>query len=278
VLISNNPVDFDYVETMGIKMVEGRSFSKDYPSDLYHDSIANFLINEELARIMGVEDPVGTAFSLWNIHGRVIGVMGDWHYSSVRTKIEPLLLITTPVDWLSYLVVRIAPGDIGKTMKGIEEIWDRVIPDYPFDYTFVDESLDRMYRTEERLGNLMKYFTILAIIIACLGLFGLASFTAEQRTREIGVRKVMGARARTIMLLLSREFTLLVVVSCLPAIPVAWYVMKKVFLQNFEYRTDMAWWIFAGAALAALVIALLTVSYQALRAALTNPADALRYE
>ena len=278
VLISNNFVDFDYVETMGIKIVDGRSFSKEHPSDLFHDSTANFLINEELARIMGVDEPVGTAFSLWNVHGRVIGVMGDWHYQSVRTKIEPLLLATTPLDWLSYLVVRIAPGDIGKTMKGIERIWSEVIPDYPFDYTFVDESLDRMYRTEERLGSLMKYFTILAIIIACLGLFGLASFMAEQRTREIGVRKVIGARISTIILLLSREFTLLVLVSCVLAIPVAWYVMRKVFLQNFAYRTDMAWWIFASAAVTALTIALLTVSYQALRAALTNPADALRYE
>jgi putative ABC transport system permease protein len=135
-----------------------------------------------------------------------------------------------------------------------------------------------MYRAEERLGNLLKYFTVLAIIIACLGLFGLASFTAEQRTREIGVRKVMGARVRTVMLLLSMEFTLLVLISCLLAIPAAWYVMNRVFLQNFEYRTHLVWWIFAGAAIAAMLIALLTVSYQALRAALTNPADALRYE
>jgi putative ABC transport system permease protein len=278
VLIGYNPVDFDYIETMGIKMAHGRSFSKEYPSDLYHDTIANFVINEEVARIMGIENPVGHNFSFWNIHGQVIGVMKNWHYHSVRTKIEPLVLITAPVEWLSHLVVRIAPGDVGKTMKGIEDTWNRVIPNYPFDYTFVDESLDQMYRAEERLGNLLKYFTVLAIIIACLGLFGLASFTAEQRTREIGVRKVMGARVRTVMLLLSMEFTLLVLISCLLAIPAAWYVMNRVFLQNFEYRTHLVWWIFAGAAIAAMLIALLTVSYQALRAALTNPADALRYE
>ncbi len=278
VLIGYNPVDFDYVEAMGIEMAHGRSFSKDHPSDLYHDTIANFLINEKVARIMGVENPVGHRFSFWNIHGRVIGVMKDWHFHSVREKIEPLVLITAPVDWLSYLVVRIAPGDISKTMKGIEDTWNEVIPGYPFDYTFVDESLDRLYRTEERLGNLLKYFTILAIIIACLGLFGLASFTAEQRTHEIGVRKVMGARVRTVMLLLSGEFTILVLISCLLASPAAWYVMKKVFLQNFEYRCGMDWWIFAGASIVALLIAVITVSYQAARAALTNPAEALRYE
>jgi ABC-type antimicrobial peptide transport system permease subunit len=163
-------------------------------------------------------------------------------------------------------------------MKGIEETWKEVIPEYPFDYEFVDEDLDRMYRAEERLGKLLKYFTILAIIIACLGLFGLASFTAEQRTREIGIRKVMGSRVMSVMLLLSREFTILVLVSCILAIPAAWYVLKYGFLQNFEYRIPLVWWVFAGAAVTALGIALLTVSYQAARAALTNPAEALRYE
>ncbi len=279
VLIGYNPVDFDFVETMGIEMASGRPFSKEYSSDLFQDTTANFLINEEVARIMGVDDPVGHPFSFWDIKGHVVGVMKDWHYHSVRTKIEPLVLVTTSVDdWLSHIVVRIAPGDVPKTMKGIEKTWNELIPDYPFDYTFVDESLDKQYRSEERLGKLLKYFTFLAIIIACLGLFGLASFTAEQRTREIGIRKVMGARVSTVMLLLSREFTLLVLISCILAIPAAWYVLFKLFLQNFEYRTEMSWWIFAGAALAALLIAFLTVTYQAARAGLTNPADALRYE
>lgn len=278
VLFGYNPVDYDYVETMGIEMVSGRNFSKEYPSDIFHDTIGNFVINEEVARIMGVEDPVGHPFSFWIIHGRVIGVMKNWHFHSVRTKIEPLVIITAPIEWLSHLIVRIAPGDIGRSMKEIEKTWNEVIPDYPFDYRFVDEELDRIYRSEERLGSLLKYFTILAIVIACLGLFGLASFTAEQRTREIGIRKVMGARVRTVMILLSREFTALVLVSCLLAIPAAWVLMDRLFLQNFEYRTNMAWWVFAGAAIAALLIAFLTVSYQALRASLANPADALRYE
>ncbi|MFC2116040.1 ABC transporter permease [Bacteroidota bacterium] len=278
VLISNSTVDFDYIETLGIEMAHGRPFSKEHNSDIFHDSTANFVINEEMAKIMGVENPVGFRFSFWYIQGRVIGVMKNWHYNSVRENIEPLVLITTPEDWLDYLVVRIAPGDISKSMKGIENTWNEIIPGYPFDYAFVDESLDRMYRTEERLGALLKYFTMLAIIIACLGLFGLASFTTEQRTREIGVRKVMGARVRTIMLLLSREFTILVLIACILAIPAAWYTMKKVFLQNFEYRTGMDWWIFAGAGILALLIAVITVSSQAARASLANPAESLRYE
>jgi putative ABC transport system permease protein len=280
VLIGDNIVDYDFVETMKIQLKEGRSFSKDFPSDMGNpaDSSANFMINEVLEKIMEKENAVGERFRFWGMEGRIIGVMKDFHYHSVRNKIEPMIFLLAPSDWFSYVVVRIAPGDLTKTMRDLEKTWHEIMPGYPFDYQFVDESLDRMYRTEERLGNLLKYFTILAIIIACLGLFGLASFTAEKRTREIGIRKVMGARVRTVMLLLSKEFSILVIISCLIAIPASLYVMGKVFLQNFEFRTDMAWWIFLAASLAALMIAILTVSYQAARAALTNPADALRYE
>ncbi|KPL09872.1 MAG: hypothetical protein AMS26_22255, partial [Bacteroides sp. SM23_62] len=278
VLIGTNIVDYDYIETLKIQLKDGRSFSKDFPADFAVDASANFMINEVLEKIMGKENAVGERFRFWSLEGRIIGVMKDFHYHSVRMKIEPVVFILGYTEWLSWIVIRIAPGDLTKTMGTLEKTWNEIMPGYPFDYNFVDESIDQMYRTEERLGNLLKYFTILAIIIACLGLFGLASFTAEQRTQEIGIRKVMGARVSTVMLLLSREFTWLVVISCLIAIPAALIVMKKVFLQNFEYRTDVAWWIFLGASLAALLIAILTVSYQAARAALSNPADALRYE
>jgi ABC-type antimicrobial peptide transport system permease subunit len=278
VLIGTHIVDYEYIETVKIELKDSRSFSKDFPADLAADSTANFMINEVLEKIMDKENAVGERFSFWGMEGRIIGVMKDFHYHSVRSKIEPVVFLLAPADWLSWIVVRIAPGDLTKTMEDLEETWNDIMPGYPFDYNFVDESIDQMYRTEERLGNLLKYFTILAIIIACLGLFGLASFTAEQRTQEIGIRKVMGARVRTVMMLLSKEFSILVVISCLIAIPASLLVMGKVFLQNFEYRTDMAWWIFLAASLAALLIAILTVSYQAARAALTNPADALRYE
>jgi predicted permease len=280
VLIGTNIVDYDFIETMKIGLKDGRSFSREFPGDMasQEDTSANFMINEVLEEIMEKENAVGERFSMWGMEGRIIGVMKDFNYHSVRTKIEPLMFFLAPIDWLSWMVVRVAPGDLTRTMDNLEDTWNEIMPGYPFDYNFVDDSIDRMYRTEERLGDLLKYFTILAIIIACLGLFGLASFTAEQRTQEIGVRKVMGARVRTVMLLLSKEFSLLVIISCLIAIPTSFLVMKKVFLQNFEYRTDMAWWIFLAASLAALLIAVLTVSYQAARAALTNPADALRYE
>ena len=278
VLIGTNIVDYDFTETMKIELKDGRSFSRDFPADLATDTTANFMINEVLEKIMEKENAVGERFRFWGREGRIIGVMKDFNYHSVRSKIEPLIFLLAPPEWFSWIVVRVAPGDLTRTMKDFEGTWNEIMPGYPFDYHFVDESIDRMYRTEERLGNLLKYFTILAIVIACLGLFGLASFTAEQRTKEIGIRKVMGARVLTVMLLLSKEFSVLVVISCLIAIPASLFVMGRVFLQNFEYRTDMAWWIFLAASLAALMIAILTVSYQSARAALTNPAQALRYE
>lgn len=280
VLIGTNIVDYEYIETLKIRLRDGRSFSKEFTADMANldDSSANFMINEVLEKIMDKENAVGERFSFWGMKGRIIGVMENFHYHSVRNKIEPLVFLLAPVDWFSWITVRVAPGNLTKTMSDLEKTWNDIMPGYPFDYNFVDESLDQLYRSEERLGNLLKYFTILAIIIACLGLFGLASFTAEQRTQEIGIRKVMGARVRTVMMLLSKEFSILVMISCLIAIPASLMVMGKVFLQNFEYRTNMAWWIFLAASLAALLIAILTVSYQAARAALTNPADALRYE
>ncbi|MCK5462382.1 MAG: ABC transporter permease, partial [Bacteroidales bacterium] len=277
VLIGNNIVDYDFIETMRIELKDGRSFSREFPGDMasLEDTSANFMINEVLEKIMDKENAVGERFRMWGLEGRIIGVMKNFHYHSVRSKIEPMMFILPPTERFSWIVVRVAPGDLTKTMEDLEDTWNDIMPGYPFDYNFVDESIDQMYRSEERLGNLLKYFTILAILIACLGLFGLASFTAEQRTQEIGIRKVMGARVSTVMMLLSKEFSILVIISCLIAIPASLLVMGKVFLQNFEYRTDMAWWIFLAASVAALLIAILTVSYQAARAALTNPADAL---
>lgn len=277
VLIGYSAVDYDYVETVGIEMVAGRSFSRDYPSDRITDSTAAFLVNEEVVRIMGTDDPVGQRFDFAGRKGTIVGVMKDFHYQSARNKIEPLAIHCRKAEELSALVVKLGPGEITKVMKELEETWHEILPIYPFDYIFLDQDYDRMYRTEERMGNIIKYFTILGIIIACLGLFGLASFTAERRTQEIGIRKVVGANVSTIIGLLSREFTYLVIFSCIIAVPAAYFVMKM-FLKEFAFHTNLSWWIFALACLAALLIANLTVSFQALRAALTNPAKALRYE
>ncbi|KPK85050.1 MAG: hypothetical protein AMS27_08420 [Bacteroides sp. SM23_62_1] len=277
VLIGYSAIDYDYIETVGIEMVAGRSFSPEYPSDRITDSTAVFLVNEEVVRIMGTDDPVGQRFDFAGRKGTIAGVMKNFHYQSARNKIEPLAIHCRKGEELSALVVKLAPGDITKVMKELENTWHEILPPYPFDYIFLDQDYDRMYRAEERMGNIIKYFTILGIIIACLGLFGLASFTAERRTKEIGIRKVVGATVSTVIRLLSREFTFLVVFSCMIAVPAAYFLMNKL-LQEFAFHTNLSWWIFVLACLAALLIANLTVSFQAIRAALTNPAEALRYE
>jgi putative ABC transport system permease protein len=276
-LIGFSAVDFDYTETMQIDMLAGRTFSKDYSTDLATDSTGVFLINEEVVKIMGVDDPVGTRFDFLGLNGNIIGIMKNFHFQPVRNKIEPLALTVSDVRWFNSMIIRIESADVIKTMKEITETWNEILPQYPLEYHFVDEEYDRMYRTETRLSKIIQYFTILAIIIACLGLFGLVSFTCEVRTREIGIRKVMGARVMKIIYLLSVEFTRLVFISCLLAIPLAYFVMKR-FLQDFAYHTQLNWWIFVLAGIAALVIAILTVSYQAVRTSLINPARSLRYE
>ena len=277
VLIGTHGVDFDYIKTLQIEMKSGRAFSRDITSDAPHDTIANFLINEEVEKIMGTDDAVGKRFSFMGFHGQIIGVMKNFHYQPVRSRIEPLAIVVAPIEWLSYILVRIQPDEVPKAMDYLKKTWGKIMPGYPFDYSFLDEDFDRMYRTEERMGALLKYFAIIAIFIACLGLLGLASFTAEQRTKEIGIRKTMGATVSRIVILLSTEFSVLVIISIFIASPVAWYFMRQ-WLQDYAYRTSLSWWVFALAAVLALLIALFTVSFQAIKAALTNPADALKCE
>jgi len=272
ILISFGSVDFNYIETMGIELLEGRSFSKEFSTD----TSTAFMVNEEVVRIMGVESVVNKRFSFMDIDGTIIGVMKNHHFQSVSENIEPLAIYSRPQN-VNYIVVRLQSDDIQKGIDFVRSTWETIIPNYPFDYRFVDEVLDQMYQGWERLSTLLKYFAFLAILIACLGLFGLASFTAEQRTKEIGVRKVLGASVVNLMLLMSKEFTKWVLIANILAWPIAYFIMKN-WLQSFAYRTSLAWWIFVLTGAVALVIALITVSYQSVRAALTNPVDALKYE
>jgi putative ABC transport system permease protein len=276
-LIGFSAVDFDYIETLQIEILAGRSFSKDYSTDLATDSTGTFLVNEEVVKIIGVENPVGMKFDFLGLKGKIIGVMKNFHYQSARNKIEPLALVVSDVRWFNSMVIKIGPGNVIEAMKEITGTWNKIMPQYPLEYHFVDEDYDNMYRTDIRLGKIIQYFTFLAIIIACLGLFGLVSFTSEVRTREIGIRKAMGARVIKIIYLLSAEFTRLVLISCLLAVPLAYFVMKR-FLQEFAYHTQINWWIFVCAGITAMVIAILTVSYQSIRVSLINPAQSLRYE
>ncbi len=272
ILIGINAVDFGFIETLKIEMREGRSFSRDFPSDLSKA----FIINEEVVKIMGKESVVGERFSFIGRQGSIIGVMKNFHYQPVQSKIEPLAITISP-DNIRYMLIRIQPESISASLKYIENTWKRIMPNYPFEYRFLDENFDRMYRAEERMGSLLKYFAVLAMFIACLGLFGLASFTAEQRTKEIGVRKVLGAGVSQITILLCREFLMLVLLANVIAWPAAYLVMKN-WLKGYAYRTSPDLFTFAAAMAAALVIAFLSVSFQAIRAATANPVDSLRYE
>jgi hypothetical protein len=271
-LIGNNPVDFDFIETLKIEMKEGRSFSREYSSDL----TSAFVINEEVAKLMGRESVVGESCMFFGREGTIVGVMKNWHYQPVRRKIEPLVLYVAPErTWI--MLIRIAAGNISESIKAIENVWKRVIPTYPFEYYFLDENFDEMYRREESIGTLLKYFAVLAVFVACLGLFGLASFTSEQRTKEIGIRKVLGATVSNITVLLCREFFLLVLVSNIIAWPTAYFLMKT-WLQSYAYRTSLNILIFITAMAIALMVAFLSVSFQAIRAATANPINSLRYE
>ncbi len=272
VLISFGAVEFDYVETMKIDLIEGRSFSKEFTTD----TSSAFLVNEEVVKIMGVESAVNKRFDFLDIEGTIVGVMKNYHFQSVSENIEPLAIYCGP-DNISYIVIRLQAGGTPAAVEYVKSTWERVVPNYPFDYRFVDQVLDDNYRGWQQLSDLLKYFAFMAILIASLGLFGLASYTAEQRTQEIGIRKVLGASVANLVLLMSKEFTKWVLIANVIAWPIAYFVMNN-WLQNFAYRINIGLWTFIFSAAVALTIAVVTVSFQAIKAALSNPVDALRYE
>ncbi len=273
--IGNFRVDYDYVKTMKIDLLAGRDFSREFPNDVGN----NFIINEQMATLMGNDHPVdafGRQLMYDGRNGIIVGVVQDFHYKPLRQDIGPVVMTLLP-DMVRFLVIRISPGDISSTLNLIKSNWENIIPSYPFEYSFLDSDYDILYRREERSADILTNFAILAVLIACLGLFGLASFTAEQRTKEIGVRKTLGASVYSIVLLLSKEFTKWILIANAIAWPVA-YVLMKNWLQNYAYRTSLSWWIFALSGVLALFIALLTVSFQTIRVATANPVDSLRYE
>ncbi|KAA9340555.1 ABC transporter permease [Adhaeribacter soli] len=271
--ISSMFVDYDFLEMMEIKLAAGRNFSRDIRTD---DSMA-FIINETAARWLGYQNPVGK--NLENglgLRGKIIGVVKDFHFTSLHNKIEPLAIMLAPKTQ-GFLLVRVEQSNLPGTLAFIEEKWKAFDRKHPMEYFFLDENFNKQYRSEEKMLTVFGYFAALTILIACLGLFGLASFTAEQRTKEIGIRKVLGSSVSEIMLLLSKDFAWLVLIAVALASPLAWYSMHH-WLRNFAYRTEIHWWIFAIAGFIALTIAMLTVSFQAAKAARLNPIKALRSE
>jgi ABC-type antimicrobial peptide transport system permease subunit len=271
-LISQNAVDYDFVKTMKMELGEGRDFSEEFAGD----KRTNFLVNEEVAGLLKKDSAVGQRFSFIGIKGTIVGVIKNFHFQSLRTEIEPLALYLDP-GAARYLLIRIAPGNIPAALSTISKTWKRVIANYPFEYKFLDEDFDRMYRAEEQIGTVVKYFTYLTIFVACLGLFGLASFSAEKRTKEIGIRKVLGASVPQITLLLCREFFVLVLLANFLAWPLTYLVMDK-WLQNYANRISPGISIFVLSMILTLMIATASVVFQAVRAALANPVEALKYE
>jgi len=273
-------VDAHYIPTMDMEIVAGRNFSEDFSTD----PDESVLINESAAKKIGWENPLGKRFVFRpppdsgreTIYLSVIGVVKDFHMQSLRERIEPLIIFYD-YDSLLTLSIRIASDNIPHTMGLLEKKWKELDPNRPFNFLFLDDSFDSLYRKEDRLKTITFYFSFLAVLIGCLGLFGMASFTAEQRTKEIGIRKVLGASVPGIVRLLAKEFMLLVIAANLIAIPVAYFAMNR-WLQSFAYRMDIHPLIFVLSAALSLSIAMITVSYQAIRAALSNPVDSLRYE
>ncbi len=277
VLIGTNAVDYDYLETMKMKLFSGRNFSREYGSDKVKDTIGNFLVNEEVVKIMGVEDAVGKNFSFMGLNGRIVGVMKNFHFKGADQPIEPIAFALTDPAFLNFILIRVAPGNTPAALKTVENIWNKTIPEYPFDYFFIDEDYDNLFRSQIRLTGLLKYFTILAVIIACLGLYGLSAYSAERRTNEIGIRKVMGAGTPAILYSMVREFLLLIFISLIIALPAGWIIVANL-LKQFANRIEMKISVFAIIATGTLIIALATVIFQAIKASMINPASALKIE
>jgi putative ABC transport system permease protein len=268
-------VDTDFLETFKLKLIEGRNFSRQFPSDTERA----FILNRSAVREFGwtPEQAIGKEFSVGgNPKGTVIGVVEDFHFESLQRKMRPVALLIDPQEF-SHFSVRLNPQNVPNTLRFIKNKWQELVPGQMFEYSFLDEDFDRLYKTEMRLGKIFIIAAALAIIIACMGLFGLAAFTVEQRSKEIGIRKVLGASVPEIVFLLSKEFTRWVLLANIVAWPIAWCAMQK-WLQNFAYRITILPWPFFLAGLLAFLIALLTVSYKAIRAASANPVEALRYE
>ncbi len=265
-------VDEHYAEALGLEVFRGRNFA---PEEFPSDSTA-FLINRSAAAILGWEEPVGKRMVFAGREGKVIGVVNDFHYQSLRHRIEPLVLPF--LRWgRSYVVVRLHPGNVADAVASVRGLWEEFAPDQPFEYSFLDIDYLRLYENEQRMIHVVQVFSGLAIFIACLGLLGLASFAAAKRKTEIGIRKVLGATVANIVFLLTRDFARHVLIAFVFASPIAFYVLSR-WQQNFAYRSNIEWWMFAVSGGLAMGIALVTVSGQAIRAATANPVEALRSE
>ncbi|TAG19590.1 MAG: ABC transporter permease [Cytophagia bacterium] len=264
-------VEYNFVSTMKATLLQGRDFSKEFADS------TSYIINEAALKIIGYKSPIGMPLTQWGKAGRIVGVVKDFHFNSMLMPIEPMIIRHIDKMPYGYCLIRIDGERTQDALNGIEAIHKKLNPDFPFTYQFVEAEFENLYKAESLVKSLSIIFAILAITISCLGLLGLVIFVTEQRTKEIGIRKVLGATVANIWTLLSKDFVVLVIISCLIAAPIAYYFMSE-WLQKYTYRTEISWWIFVVAGVGALVITLLTVSYQAIKAALMNPVKSLKTE
>ncbi|HEV3252306.1 MAG TPA: FtsX-like permease family protein, partial [Puia sp.] len=271
---TNFRVDENYIPTMGMQIAKGRNFSLEYKSDSL-----GIILNETAANLLGFKDIHSVQlFRPDNnkaVAFHVIGIVKDFNYSTMHEKVGPLVMQLG--ENRKSISLRINSRNIPSLISEVESKWRVMAPGLPFRYTFMDNDFNNMYHTEQRTGILFVSFAVFAILIACLGLFGLVSYAAEQRTKEIGIRKVLGARVGGIVAMLSKDFTKLVLIASIIGFPIAWWAMNK-WLQSFAYRISISWWVFMIAGLTTILIALITVSFQAIKAAIVNPVTSLRSE
>lgn len=272
VLINQVRADYHYIGVMGMRMAAGRDFSQELSGDVG----SSYVLNETAIRRMGLEDPVGKPFGSSDNMGTIVGVVADYHFTTLRQEIEPMVMMVNP-ERVRYLLVRLKEDELQTGMAAIKAVWERVNPGMEFESRFLDQVMTFFFRQEEQTGRIVSFFTLLAIVISCLGLLGLAAFMAQKRRREIGIRRVLGASTQGLVVNMSKEFMALVLVANCLAWPLAYLIMKQ-WLNNYAYHAALSWTLFAVAALISLVIAFLTVSFQSIKAALTNPATSLRAE
>lgn len=265
-------VGYDFISTMKLKMAAGRDFSKDFATDS-----VGYIINEAALKRIGYKDPIGKRLTFWRKKGTIIGVVKDFHFTSLHDAIRPFVIRLAEKESYGSALIRIQAGKTKEAIAAIERLWKEMNPNFQFTYQFSDDEYKKLYNNEQIVSKLSDAFAFLAIFISCLGLLGLAMFTAEQRTKEIGIRKVLGASVSSLFALLSKEFIVLVVIALLLASPIAWYVMNK-WLLNYNYHINISWWVFLLSGLIAIMITLATVSFQSLKAALMNPIKSLRSE
>jgi putative ABC transport system permease protein len=270
--VEHPEVNYDFVKTMGVQMAAGRDFSKDYPTDK-----DGFLINETAAKDMNYNEPIGKFVTINGRRGQIIGVIKDFNFRSLHETIKPMVVGLGSREMYGSILVRTEAGKTKQAISDIEKLCRELNPEFPFTYSFVDEAYQQLYNNEQVISKLSDAFAFLAIFISCLGLLGLVMFTAEQRTKEIGIRKVLGASVGSIVQLMSSDFLKLVFIAMIIASPIAWWAMHS-WLNNYAYKIDITWWMFAGAGGLVVLIAAATISFQSIKAAIANPVDSLRSE